>query len=104
MNSSQINRRFENSAKILIAVIMFFVLLLSLSVYTLIKSPYVEEMCSKKAQKTVGDNWTKPIPVTKKDILEIPFLSTAINDDKTVFWGVKEALLCERDYKFFYFF
>ncbi len=98
--SSSRNDQYESLAKKFIIFLAFLVIL----AIGIVRRISEEDICTNNASTIVGKNWTKPIKITEQDRENIPYLARFMQSDNTIVWGMKETLICEKNYKPFFLF
>ena len=95
--SKSFGKTFLRLALIFSSVLILFIIVVALAT---VNSWSKEKYCSTKTQQALGGNWNKPTKVTEEEMQSIPYLRASTDKNNIVFLGVKEQLICERDYKF----
>lgn len=83
---------------LLVAVIIFLsILFILLGTFRFF---FQEEICTKKAEKIVGTKWGDSFDANDYEINNYPKF---IQNGK-IYWGVREKLKCEKEFKSFFLF
>lgn len=98
------NHLHESLAKAFITYLLIFIFIIAILATGVVRYILMEDICAQEARAIVGKDWAKPIKLTEQEEKTIPYVNQFIQDDNTILWGVKEMLLCEKNYKYFFIF